>query len=49
MRKWYEMFSTNSAFSMEITYYKCERLVFYHGTERILTLKINNVRKEILS
>jgi hypothetical protein len=41
--------STNSAFSMEITYYNCERLVFYHGTERVLTLKINNVRKEILS
>jgi hypothetical protein len=40
------MFSTNSAFSVEITYYNCERVVLYHGRERVLTLKINNARKK---
>jgi hypothetical protein len=45
MKKWYKMFSTNSAFSVEITYYNCESVVLYHGRERGLTLKINNVRK----
>ncbi len=45
MRKWYEMFSTNSAFFVEITYYNCECVVLYHGRERVHTLKINNVKK----